>query len=116
MKSTANFKTTYYTNLLTCTNCGIHYVGENTTPFNLRMNIHRRGKSKCCKNATFSIQVIEKFPRNGYENGIKDNAMLKYRLQREDYWMKTLRNVYPFELNERTKFMNEDSLIGRLFP
>ena len=38
-----------------------------------------------CKNATFSIQVVTKLPRNNYENGIKDNDMLKYRLQREDY-------------------------------
>ena len=37
------------------------------------------------KNATFSIQVVKKLPRNDYENGIKDNDMLKYRLQREDY-------------------------------
>ena len=52
------------------------------------MNIHRRGKSECeffidysrnvCKNATFSIQVIEKLSANCYENRIKDNAMLEY--------------------------------------
>ena len=34
--------------------------------------------------------------------------MLEYRIQREDYWMKTLRTVYPDSLNERTKFMSED--------
>ena len=28
------------------------------------------------------IQMIERLPGNGYENGIKDNAMLEYRLQR----------------------------------
>ena len=39
--------------------------------------------------------------------------MLEHRLQREDYCMKTLRTVYPYGLNERTKFMNEDI---RLFP
>ena len=36
------------------------------------------------ENVTFSIQVIEKLPGNGYENGIKDNPMLQYRLQRKD--------------------------------
>ena len=90
------------------------------------MNIKSRGKSGCeisidhywniCENATFSIQVIKKLARNDYENGIKDNAMLKFRLQREHYWMKTLRNVYPCGLNERTKFMNKDGPIGRHFP
>ena len=38
------------------------------------------------------------------------------RLQSEDYWMKKLRSVYPYVLNERTKFMNKDSSIGKLFP
>ena len=39
--------------------------------------------------------------------------MLEHQLQREDYCMKTLRTVYPYVLNERTKFMNKDI---RLFP
>ena len=109
--------------MLTCTNCGIQYLGERITVLNLRMNFHRRGQPRCeisinhyrnvCKNAAFSIQVIEKLPGNGYEKGIKDRAMLEHRLQREDYCMKTLRTVYPYGLNERTKFMNEDI---RLFP
>ena len=37
--------------------------------------------------------------------------MLEYRLQREDYWMKTLLTVYPDGLNERSKLMNKDSPI-----
>ena len=50
------------------------------------MNIHRIGKPGCqisidhyrnvCKSAAFSIQVIENLSGNGYENGIKENAML----------------------------------------
>ena len=88
------------------------------------MNILRRGKPGCeisidhyrnfCKNATFSIQVIKKLPVNSHKNGIKDNVMLECRPQREDYWMKTFRTVYPYDLNERTKFINKDSSIGRL--
>ena len=42
--------------------------------------------------------------------------MLEYRLQPEDYWMKTLRAIYPYGLNKKTKFMNRDSPIGKLFP
>ena len=30
--------------------------------------------------------------------------------------MKTLRTVYPYGLNERTKFMNKDKPAGQLFP
>ena len=50
---------------------------------------------------TFLIQAIEKLIENGYKNEIKDNAMLEYRLQRQDY-----------VLNERTK----DSPIEKVFP
>jgi len=90
------------------------------------MNVHRRGKSGCeiaidhyknvCPNATFNIQIVEILPGNGYKNGSLDSSMLEYRLQREDHWMKTLRTVYPYGLNERTKFMNQDKPIGKLFP
>ena len=64
-----------YIYLLTCINCGTRYEGESIRPLDLRMNIHRHGKSGCeistdhyrnvCKNATFSVQVIEKLLRNG---------------------------------------------------
>ena len=76
----------------------MQYVGRHFTPLNLRMNINMRENSRCevpidhyndvCKTVTFSIKVIEKVLGNGYENRIKDNAMLEYRFQREDYWMK----------------------------
>ena len=39
--------------------------------------------------------------------------MLKYQLQREDYWIKT---VHPYGLNKRTKIVNKDSPQGKLFP
>ena len=42
--------------------------------------------------------------------------MLQYRLQREAYFMKTLRTVYLYGVNERTKFMNKDSPTGKHFP
>ena len=107
MKFTANFKT-----ISSYTHCDVQYAGENITPLNLRMSIHRRGKSGCeisvdhyknvCKNATFSIHIIEKLPENGYENWVKN------------YCMKTLHIVYLCGLNERIKFMNKDS--AKLFP
>ena len=42
--------------------------------------------------------------------------MLEYRLQQEDYWMKTLRTIYPYEVNEKTKIMNKNVPVGKLFP
>ena len=113
-----HWKLQKYIYILTCTHCGIEYVGESITPLNLRIDIHSRRQSEfeifidhywvVCKNAAFSIQIIEKLLGNACENGIKDNAMLDYRLQREDYWMKTLCTVYPCNLNEITKYMNKD--------
>ena len=111
---------------LTCSSCLFQYVGESVTPLHLRMNIHRTGKTGCevaidhyknvCPGATFSIQIVETLPGNGYSNGVVDSTMLEYRLQREDHWMKTLRTIYPYGLNERTKFMNKDFPVGKLFP
>ena len=45
--SEINCKLQNYIYLLTCTGCGIQYVGESITPVNLRMNVHRKGKSGC---------------------------------------------------------------------
>ena len=67
------------------------------------------------KNATFLIQVTENLRRNGSKNGIKVNYMLEYLLQHEGYWMKTLRTVYPYDLNEIIKCLNKDSPMVKLF-
>ena len=106
--------------------CGVPYVGESIVPINKRMNIHRTAKTGCtnfihhytkvCPGAKFSIQILEKLPGDGYLNGAIDEKMRERRLEREDYWMKTLRTVYPYGLNEKTKFMNQDTPIGILFP
>ena len=69
------------------------------------MNIHRKAKTGCerfidhfknvCAGASFSVQIIEKLEGDGRTNGIIDPDLRKYRLQRENYWIKTLRTVYP---------------------
>ena len=67
------------------------------------------------QNAAFLIQAIENLPRNGYEDGIKNN-MLEYQDRNDVYQVKILLIVYPYGLNERTKFMIKNGLIGKLFP
>ena len=42
--------------------------------------------------------------------------MLEYRLQLEVYWMKTLLTLYASDLNERTKFINEDKETFPIIP
>ena len=69
-----------------------------------------------CNIYAFTIQILEVLPGDGYLNGKIDPAMLNLRLEREDYWIKTLRSVYPYGLNGRVKSMNKDIPAGRLFP
>ena len=112
--------------MLSCTSCGVQYVGESIVPVNLRMNIHRKGKTGCeimidhfsnvCPGASFTIDILEKLPGDGYKDGAIDEKMRDYRLEREDYWMKTLRTVYPYGLNDRAKSINSDVPVGKLFP
>ena len=93
------------------------------------MNIHRRAKCGCkiainhfknvCPGAKFSIHVLEKLPGDGYKNGSRDKDMYLRRLKREDFWMKKLRTIYPYGLNEKSKDMNKNTLhwpVGKLFP
>ena len=115
-----------YIYLLSCKNCGLQYVGESIRPVNLRMNTHRKAKQGCeisinhykhvCPGATFSIQIIEKLEGDGYKNGALDTEVKKYRLQREDFWIKRLRTVYPYGLNDRVKDGNSGAPVGKLFP
>ena len=115
-----------YIYMLCCLSCCVQYVGESVVSVNLRMNVHRKGKKGCeiainhfknvCPGSKFSVQILEKLPGNGYVNGKVDTKMLEYRLEREDYWIKKCRTVYPYGLNERTKYMCSEKPIGRLFP
>ena len=111
---------------MTCNNCNIQYVGETTTPLNERMNRHRTAQSGCehvlnhlketCVGATFSIQILENFSGSGYvHKKVCPEARAK-RLKREDHWIKTLRTIYPYGLNERTRDNNNNIQIGSLFP
>ena len=64
---------------------------------------------------SFLIQIIEKFPGSGYKNGEVDEEMRHRRLEREDWWMKTLRTIYPYGLNEKCKNRNvEEEAVGKL--
>ncbi len=118
--------------LCTCLCCGIQYVGETAIPFHKRVNIHRTGKTGCehqirhCKEACngyhFKYHILEKLPGNGYlPSGELDPEMRKLRKSKEDEWMKKLRTIYPYGLNEKANDKETNSsviepAIGRLFP
>ena len=100
--------------LLSCECCNMQYVGETTIALNERMNIHRTSKSGCenfiehfsevCSKKSFSIHVIEKLSGDGYDElGEVCSEMRDKRLEREDFWIKTLRTIYPYGLNDKAK-------------
>ena len=118
--------------LLTCLSCGIQYVGETIIPMHQRMNSHRTAKEGCeheirhreetCNGHNFSFQILEKLPGNGYlPDGSIDPEMLRIRKAKEDIWIKKLRTIYPYGLNEKasmkiTDSKNVEPAIGRLYP
>ena len=112
--------------LLTCSSCNLQYVGETTIPLHRRINIHRTSKTGCehminhykevCVGSHFTVQIIEYFSGTGYINNDPCPDARKIRLDREDYWMKTLRTIYPYGLNDRARKTNQTSSVGSLFP
>ena len=93
------------------------------------MDIHRKGKSGCevlinhftnvCPNSSFSIQILEVLPGDGYKDGALDLEMASHRKDREDFWMKTIRVIYPYGLCDqykKEKHVPPDAPIGKLFP
>ena len=118
--------------LCTCLSCNVQHVGETALPFHKRCNGHRTAKQGCkhiirhCKEACngyhFKYQILEKLPGNGYNaSGELDPEMTKLRKAREDEWVKRLRTLYPYGLNEKACDKETDSsivqpAIGKLFP
>ena len=106
----------------------MQYIGETTISLNERINIKRKGKKGCeemiahfkglCKGYTFSIQVIFHFEGSGYNQAGEVDANLRsQRLEHEDYWIKCMRTIYPYGLNDKAKelSLNRNS-VGHLFP
>ena len=118
--------------LCTCLSCNVQYVGETAQQMNERMNGHRTAKDGCkheirhcseaCNGYNFEYQLLEKLPGNGYNSsGEVDPDMLKIRKAREDEWIKKLRTIYPYGLNESASDKETDSTVlhqavGKLYP
>ena len=118
--------------LCTCLSCNIQYVGETAIHFHKRMNGHRTAKKGCeheirhckdsCNGYNFEYQILEKLPGTGYnQQGELDLDMLKIRKAHEDIWIKKLRTIYPYGLNEKASDKETDSsviepAIGKLYP
>ena len=55
-----------------------------------------------CKSYSYSYQIIEKFPGNGYKvDGSIDEEMSKIRKDKEDEWIRKMRVIFPYGLCEK---------------
>ena len=118
--------------LCTCLSCNVQYVGETVQQMNERMNGHRTAKDGCkheirhcndaCDGYHFQYQILEKLPGDGYDSsGQVDPVMLGIRKAKEDEWIKKLRTIYPYGLNESASDKETDSsvlhpAVGKLYP
>ena len=124
--------------LLTCMKCGLQYVGETVQQLNARFTMHRTGikmpekHGTCkilsnhfnvglCKGSDYSVQILEKLEGTGRtERKAIDVGVTCHRRKREEFWMKTLRTVYPYGLNDRVNddYMKdqENDRVGLKFP
>ena len=105
--------------LLTCLSCGIQYVGETVCPFHIRNNIHRTEPNMhfefhcdtSCR-YSFSYQIIEKLPGNGYNrDGSINEEMRKIRKDKEDVWIKKMRVIFPYGLCEKARGKENDCCV-----
>ena len=73
-----------------------------------------------CPGAGFRINILEIFEGNGYiDNDIKKKPCpiaRQRRLDREDFWMKELRTIFPYGLNEKAKNHDHNIPVGKLYP
>ena len=116
-KLTCNTNNLVY--LVTCDNCSCQYVGETNQQLNERFNDHRNrikdpnkvSKSTLlvdhfnyglCKGKNFKVQIIETIQKPGkYSNGKMNVETAGLRRNREKFWMKELRTVFPYGLNNK---------------
>ena len=106
-----NCKSQYVIYLISCTRCGIQYVGQTRQALHKRLNGHRHTLLKdsldtyLCKHFNksdhsfddLSIQIIDCVDVQGISMD-EANALLN---RKEDFYIKVLNTVYPLGLNDR---------------
>ena len=124
--------------LITCRKCRLQYVGETAQLLRERIRHHNscinhpEKDNTCrilsehfskghCKNATFTVHIIEKLHCNGRDDvGTIDSAITAIRRKKETEWMLKLRTVFPHGLNDRVgdEYMSEKDCcnINSKFP
>ena len=118
--------------LITCRKCQLQYVGETAQLLRDRIRHHSscinhaERDNTCrilsehfskglCKNATFTVNIIEKLQGNGRdEHDVIDSAITAIRRKKETSWMLKLRTVFPYGMNDRIgdEYMSEKESIN----
>ena len=63
----------------------------------------------------FIIKILEIFPGTRCSSNNVFQFERAKLLKREDYWMKTLRTIYTYGLNERSRKHDSEVQVGKLF-
>ena len=106
-----NCKSKYVIYLLQCTLCKCQYIGKSETPFNIRLNNHRKDVSSvtgipACKhfnetghnfNSHAKFTIIEQLEKT--KNLDKETLTKRLKL-RENFWIKKLKTLTPNGLNQ----------------
>ena len=110
--------TTSVVYLITCKRCGIQYVGETGQELRRRMNNHRNRIKSLQPQPLYkhfnsdghslddlTIQPIEEVVLEPGEN----MSIHSKRLVREDFWMRELKTIQPYGLNDNVKGVGNKS-------
>ncbi len=120
IKHSLNCKSKFVIYLISCTRCGVQYVGKTVQEMRKRTGQHI-GKCDTLKTHlarhfrrdehSISIIAIDKL---NLENFDSQADLEKSLIELELYWMKELRTIYPYGLNERVRGVGDISkkLIG----
>lgn len=90
--------------LITCSDCGVQYVGQTIQPIHLRLNAHRS-----CVNRNTNTFIYNHFNSNGHNFAnasiqiidCLDSTCITDLDTLENYWIATLCTAYPLGLNDR---------------
>ena len=119
--NTVSCKTGNVVYMLTCNKCNMRYVGETGRSLKCRIKEHiynlqanssknKNSRAKLYKHlktcgSGFSTQIIELLGALGPNE----------RKIREDFWIKRLKTVYPYGMNDKYKQENNDGTVYSLF-
>ena len=109
-------KTTGVIYMLICGCCNIKYIGQTSTPLNLRINNHR---SMCNRNKTSNNDIQNKYEFEHFKlhsfNQVKISILnvtndTNYRLELENLYIIRYKTAYPYGLNDRVNNVSVTSI------